>query len=230
MAHRGLHGDGAPENTLAAFRAAVAHEVPVELDVHLTADGELAVIHDDDLQRVAGQPLRIRDASADDLRRARVLGSDEHVPTLDEVLDVLGGRVAVMIELKNLSGTAGPLEQAVNDRLGTYEGPACVASFNPRSILWFARNAPEVVRGQTASSFADVPMPAPVKAALRSMVANRWSRPHFLSYDLRDLPSDAVDRWRDRGLPLITWTVRTPADVDKARSVADNFIFEGVAI
>ncbi len=230
LAHRGLHGDGIPENTLAAFRAACDRELPVELDVHLTRDGQVAVIHDDDLRRVAGRPLKIRDASVEDLYAARVLGTDEHVPTLDEVLDVLGGRVAVMIELKNLSGAVGPLEQAVHDRLGTYGGPACVASFNPRSILWFARNAPEVVRGQTASSFADVAMPAPVRVALRGMVANRWSRPHFLSYDLRDLPSEPVERWRERGLPLITWTVRTAADVAKARTVADNFIFEGVSI
>lgn len=231
IAHRGLHdlSSGVPENSLAAFERAVEREVPVEFDVHLTADGVPVVIHDIELERLTGTVGTVTAVSSDELTARTILGTDHRVPTLEEVLGVLDGRVGAMVELKNYTRDAGPLETATWEVLRSYDGPFCVASFNPRTVAWFRVNAAHVPRGQTASRLDDVEeLPRWLRPALRAMVGNPMTGPDFLSYELQGLPNWAVDYWRRQGLPLITWTVRTPFDVVKARAVADNFIYEGV--
>lgn len=231
-AHRGLHDVAGtrPENSLAAFEAAVDDGVGIELDVHLTVDGHVVVTHDDDLVRVAGRSLSV---AASTLARVTTLplgGTDQRIPTLAQVLAQVAGRVPVMVEIKNPRRVAGPLEAAVAGVLDRTRGPVCVASFNPRTVGWFARHRPDVVRGQTASSFGEVPVPYLARRFLASMTANRWTRPHFVSYELSALPNRWCERWRERGGALVTWTVRTPQDVVKARAVADTAIFEHVDV
>lgn len=229
FAHRGLHdlSAGVPENSLAAFDAAVAAGVAIELDVQLSADGHVVVTHDADLLRVTGVDLRVAAASLPCLRDLRLSGTAEPVPLLGEVLEQVAGRVGIMVEIKNLGRHYGPLERAVAGLLDGYDGPACVASFNPGTVAWFGSHRPEVLRGQTAGPMRDAPLPRWARFVMSRMLGNARTRPHFLSYDLTGLPSRAVDRWR-RGRPLITWTVRTPDDLAKARAVADNYIFETI--
>lgn len=231
LAHRGFHdlGSGIPENSLAAFDRAAELGTPVEFDVHLTADGVPVVVHDVDLERVTGVAGTVTELVAAEVAERSILGTDQRVPTLTQVLEVLGGRVGAMVELKNYSRNVGPLEETVYAILRDYDGDHCVASFNPASVAWFRRNAPEVRRGQTAAPLDEVEgLPGWLRPLLGAMVGNTVSGPEFLSYELRGLPNAAVSFWRRRGLPLITWTVQTPADVVKARAVADNFIYEGV--
>lgn len=231
-AHRGLHDpEGTrPENSLAAFAAAVAQGVGIELDVHLTADGHVVVTHDDDLARVTGQRLSVAGSTLTRITALRLGATGERIPTLGRVLDLVAGRVPVMVEVKNVRRQAGPLETAVAAVLDRTTGPVCVASFNPRTVGWFARHRPDVVRGQTSSSYADVRAPFLARRFLASMAANRWTRPHFVSYELSALPNAWCDRWRARGGALVTWTVRSPQDVVKARAVADTAIFEHVHV
>ncbi|MBW3657341.1 MAG: glycerophosphodiester phosphodiesterase [Actinobacteria bacterium] len=231
-AHRGLHDpEGTrPENSLAAFEAAVEAGVGIELDVHLTADGHAVVTHDDDLERVTGRRLSVAGSPLVHIAALRLGATDERIPTLPRVLDLVAGRVPVMVEIKNVRREVGALEPAVAAALDGRPGPVCVASFNPRTVGWFARYRPEVVRGQTSSSYADVPAPYLARRFLASMTANRWTRPHFVSYELSALPNAWCDRWRDRGGALVTWTVRSPQDVVKARAVADTAIFEHVHV
>lgn len=231
-AHRGLHdAEGTrPENSLAAFEAAVADGVGIELDVHLTADGHPVVTHDDDLARVTGRPLSVAGSTLARIAALRLGGTDQRIPTLSRVLDVVAGRVPVMVEIKNVRRQAGGLEPAVAAVLDGRPGPICIASFNPRTIGWFARHRPDVVRGQTSSSYADVQAPFLARRFLASMAANRWTRPHFVSYELSALPNAWCERWRARGGALVTWTVRSPQDVVKARAVADTAIFEHVHV
>lgn len=229
-AHRGLHDEAGtvPENSLAAFEAAVGAGFGIELDVHLTADGHAVVTHEDDLVRVTGRTLSVAASTLAHLADLRLGGTDERIPTLGRVLELVAGRVPVMVEIKNPRRQAGPLEAAVAGALDRATGPVCVASFNPRTVGWFARHRPDVVRGQTASSFAGVQAPYLARRFLASMAANRWTRPDFVSYELASLPNVWCDRWRARGGALVTWTARTPADVAKARDVADAVIFEHV--
>lgn len=231
-AHRGLHDDAGrvPENSLAAFAAAVAEGYGIELDVHLTSDGEVVVTHDDDLARVTGSAVSVAASTLASLVELRLGGTEEAIPTLRDVLDLVAGRVPVMVEIKNIRRQAGRLEAAVADAVRAVDGPVCVASFNPRTVGWFAKRHPGIVRGQTASSFAGVEAPYLARRMLASMSANRWTRPHFVSYELSALPNRWCDRWREAGGALVTWTVRTPDDVAKARAVADAYIFEHVDV
>lgn len=229
--HRGLHDParGIPENSLAAFAASAEAGYAIELDVYLSADGQPVVVHDRNLRRVTGLDVRVDRSAWAQLRDLRLGETDERLPLLGDVLDLVDGRVGVMVEIKNLERRTGPVEQAVADLLDGYDGPVCVASFNPGTVGWFATHRPGVLRGQTAGPMRDVPVPGWLRFAMRRMLTNVRTRPHFLSYDLTGLPDRVVELWR-RGRPLITWTVRTPDDLVKARAVADNYIFEGVAV
>lgn len=231
LAHRGLHDlrRRVPENSMAAFAAAADAGFGIELDVHRSEDGRAVVVHDRELVRVTGRELRVDRTPWATLRDLRILDTEERLPELGEVLDLVAGRVTVMVEVKNLERRTGPLESVVADVLAGYDGPVCVASFHPGTVAWFGANRPEVVRGQTSGPMRDVPMPGWLRFVMSRMLGNPRTRPHFLSYDLAGLPNRMVDRWR-RDRPLITWTVRTPEDLVKARAVADNFIFEGVAV
>lgn len=229
-AHRGLFDEdaGRPENSLAAFDAAAGAGFAIELDVHLTADGHLVVTHDDDVARVTGRTLRVAESSLVQLSALRLNGSDERIPSLTRVLDLVGDRVPVMVEVKNPTTRAGALEAAVAKAVSEHRGPVSVASFNPRTVGWFAEHAPEIVRGQTSSEMSDIPAPRAIRWAMRTMRWNRFTRPHYVSYALEALPNRWTDAWRATGRPLITWTARTPHDLVKAEAVADQVIFEGV--
>ncbi|HEX9887853.1 MAG TPA: glycerophosphodiester phosphodiesterase family protein [Nitriliruptorales bacterium] len=230
LAHRGLHGAGAPENSLTAFRRAVEAGVGIELDVHRCADGDAVVVHDADLERVTGRPGLVAELTARELAGYELSGGDgEGVPTLGDVLDLVGGRVPVMVELKSFDRRVGPLERAVLDRISGYRGGVAVASFNPATVDWYRVHATGVARGQTAGSLRGSSMPAWLRPMLASMLLNHRTQPHFLSYELSGLPNRWASAWRARGRPLVAWTVRNRADLAHARATADNVIFEGLA-
>lgn len=229
LAHRGLHDAAVPENSLAAFRAASEAGIGVELDVWLSRDGQPVVVHDRDLRRVADDPRTIASLTVDELRAVRLAGTDEHVPTLAEVLDVLGDTPA-MVEVKRAGGRPGVAEAAVAAVVAGHTGPSCVASFDPRTVAWFARHEPAVVRVQTAGPMTDVPVPPPVRWALRTLRFLGRSRPHAVSYDVRGITAPVVARYRDEGGTVVTWTVRDETQLATARRHADNVIFESLPV
>lgn len=224
-AHRGLHGGGRPENALSAFRAAVAAGLGIECDVQCSADGQAMVFHDWELERLTGEPglVRARDARA--LGRIVVAGSSDRISTLPEVLAKVRGQVPVLIEIKSRRDVSfPPLCLAVRDALADYDGHAAVMSFDPRVVRWFARRARHLVRGLVVS-----------EEHLGRGWRDRWrlhsalwhARAEFLAYDIRDLPSSFAEAQRRRGLPLLTWTVRTPELRARANEHADAPIAEG---
>lgn len=227
LAHRGLwSGDGLPENSLAAFAAARDAGVGVELDVHVTADGVPVVVHDHDLERVAGVRHDVRRGTVDQLRE-HALRDGTCVPTLVEVLDVLGD-APVMVEVKNLDRGWGRVEPPVAAVLDDHARRAYVASFHPGTLRWFRLHRPNLLRAQTASGTWDAQVPAAVGRALSWMLLNGRSLPHLLSYDVHNLGHPVVRRWRARGGVVVAWTARTEADVAAAAEAADNLIFEGI--
>lgn len=229
LAHRGLHGDGRPENSMAAFRAAAEAGVGVELDVRRTADGVPVVFHDHTLTRLTRSDAQVETTAFDRLDRLRLEDSDEHIPTLAEALDALR-TVPVMVEIKSIRRQAGPLEPAVAAIVGAHPGPVCVAGFNPASIRWFTRHAPDVVRVQTAGPLHDVAMPRVVRWSLRTLRFVALTRPDAVSYDLAGVDHPVVQAFRGGGGTVITWTVRTEADLARARKLADNVIFENLPV
>ena len=151
VAHRGLHaaGKGVPENSLPAFRAAAEAGYAIELDVHRAADGTLVVFHDHDLRRMTGARGTVERMDFRSLRRLRLGGTACTIPLLREVLECVGGRVPLLIELKN-GGLPGALERTLVRELAGYRGPVILESFNPLTVWWLRRNAPHLVCGQLA--------------------------------------------------------------------------------
>ncbi|MEX2504246.1 MAG: glycerophosphodiester phosphodiesterase family protein [Egicoccus sp.] len=232
LAHRGLHGGIVPENSLAAVAAAAAAGYGVELDVMLAGDGTPVVVHDPNLSRVTGRDLKVGDLDVAalqelPLRDAADVPTAETVPTLAAALEAAGTH-PVMVEIKSLRLRAGDLEEQVAAVLDAHPGPACIASFNPITVRWFRRNRPDIVRVLTATADADERLPGVVRRRLAELRDAATLDPHAVSYDLAGLPNAATTAWRATGRPLITWTVRTEADLAEAEAEADNVIFEHV--
>ena len=227
IAHRGLHqGHQIPENSMAAFEAAIAANHPIELDIQLLADGQIAVFHDKDLRRLTGQSGSIFEQTLGTLPSFRLFDSDQTIPSLADVLSLINGRVPLLVELKN-EGQVGPLESALHESLKGYRGEVAIQAFNPFSLRWFKRNAPSIIRGQLASNFKGEKLALHNKFLLSNLLMNWASEPHFIAYDLRALPGWATTfNRRVFNTPLIAWTVRTEAEKNLALAVADNYIFD----
>jgi glycerophosphoryl diester phosphodiesterase len=235
IAHRGLHdrAAGIIENSRAAAEAAIAAGYGIELDIQAAADGEAMVFHDDEMPRLTGRPGRVTDYAAAELARTQLLGSGETIPTLAEFLALVAGRAPLLIEVKDQDGMLGPdvgaLEARVAELLAGYAGPVALMSFNPHSVAALARAAPGLPRGLTSCSFEDPDLSLPDYrlAELANLEDFERTGAAFISHDHRDLANPAVTRLRARGVPILCWTVRSPAEEAAARKVAANITFEG---
>lgn len=230
-AHRGLWTEGpeAPEDSLAAFDAAVAAGYGVELDVHLSADGVPVVFHDVDLERMTGEPGSVAELTVAELQEHRLLGGDETIPTLEEALAVIDARVPLLVEIKN-EGEVGALEDAVAEVLSAYDGDVAVMSFNPYSLARVAEVAPEIVRGQLASRFKDEDLPWYQKLLLANMMMSWTSKPDFIAYDIDALPCPGVTVQTWRGRPILGWTIDDAEELAHAERYCDGFICDPGAL
>jgi glycerophosphoryl diester phosphodiesterase len=224
IAHRGLHDSsrGVPENSLAAFSAAVEAHYAIECDLHLSADSIPVVFHDNDLARLCGQQGGVRDRTASELGDLRLGGTPEWIPTLDELLALVEGRVPLVLELKHIRERDAGLAWEVVERLKRYAGPAALMSFDSALIADIRAADPSLPRGLTAAGgFRAAPIHT--HTALRLGV-------DFISYCIDDLPTPMpILARRLFGIPLICWTVRTPQQLRKARAWSDQITFEGFA-
>lgn len=235
IAHRALHdrSDGRPENSRAAIRAAIARGYGIEIDLQLSADGQAMVFHDYALDRLTSARGAIRDRTAEALGAIALTGGDEGIPTLAEVLAITAGQVPLLVEIKDQDGAmgpdVGPLEQATAQALDGYAGPVAVMSFNPHSMAEMARLAPDLPRGLTTCAFDDgdsAKLPEVTRAHLRDIADFDRVGASFISHDLSDLTAAPVTALKARGVPVLCWTVRTPAQEAAARRVACNITFE----
>lgn len=238
VAHRALHDRrvGRPENSPAAFRAAIDAGYGIECDVQPSADGVPMVFHDYDLRRLTGIPGRIRGLTAAKLRTLRLRDGDDGIPTLAEMLALVSGRVPLLIEIKDQDGDMGPavgaLERAVAEALAGYAGPVAVMSFNPHSVAAFAAAAPAIPRGLTTSAYSaeDWPLLTPkVRDRLRDIPDYDAVGASFISHEAHDLARPRVAELKARGAAVLCWTIRSPEAEAEARRVADNVTFEGYA-
>jgi glycerophosphoryl diester phosphodiesterase len=228
IAHRGLHDAARPENTLAAFEAALAAGYPIELDVHVLSDGEVIVFHDDDLSRAVGVARSLLHETRSSIRAHRVFGTSHGIPSLRDVLTLVDGKVPLLIEIKAHRHVEG-YEQSVFRSLVGYVGAFALQSFNPWTLRWFRTHAPHVVCGQLGGPLRDDGLSAFERFASQRLLTLGVSRAQFLNYDLRALP----DAWLSAvqhatGLPVLCWTVRDEADRQKAEALKLNYVFDNV--
>lgn len=231
-AHRGLHSRGVPENSLAAFRAAKDGGYGMELDVHLMADGNLAVLHDSSLRRTAGADVIIEEMTERDLCNYRLEETDELIPLLSQVLELVDGKTPLIIELKTRRDNYGQLCQAVCELLDGYDGAFCIESFDPRCIAWLRKHRKDIIRGQLTENFlrSTSNLPWMAKFAMRHQFFNVCTRPDFVAYRFADRKtlSNFLCR-RIWGVQGVSWTIRRKEDFDKAVAegwlpIFENFI------
>jgi glycerophosphoryl diester phosphodiesterase len=233
IAHRGLHDAiaGAIENAPSAFRAAIAAGYGIECDVQATRDGEAVVHHDDALGRLTEGDSALAELSVAELRTVRFRGSDDRILTLGELCDLVAGRVPLLVEIKSRFESDMRLTKRVADVLGAYRGPAAAMSFDPAVVQHLREIAPQLPRGIVAERHYRHPewkrLSAAQKLQLGFLLHAPRTRPHFVAYSVKDLPSPAPLLARALGLPLLTWTVRTADDRRTAAAYADQMIFEG---
>ena len=225
-AHRGLHGEGRPENSMSAFRAALDRGYGIELDIHLLKDGNLAVIHDSLLKRTTGAEGKIEDLTTEELTQYRLEGTEETIPTFRQVLDLFAGKAPLTVELKPEGGNHAALCQAACDMLDTYEGLFCLESFDPRCIRWLKKNRPDLIRGQLTDYFvgkANNLNPA-LAFLLSHNMLNFLGRPDFVAYRYScrgKTPTNWVCE-KVLGMQAVTWTLKSQEEHDDALS--DNLI------
>ena len=209
FAHRGLHsGKTVPENSLLAFKRAVERGCGIELDVQYLADGGIAVFHDDELDRMTGQPGLISEETSDSISKLALLGTEERIPLLQRVLKSIDAKVPILVELKTRR-TPGEFESEVARIMQAYGGKFAVQSFNHATVEWFKLNCPEFTRGLICESF---------NSANSNLIAD--CRPDYIACGLDGLPESK------QTIPVVVWTVRSASEQLSASAVADNIIFE----
>ncbi len=230
-AHRGLHGEGVPENSMAAFRAALEGGYGIELDVHLLRDGNLAVIHDSLLNRTTGQPGRIEDLCTADLTHYRLEGTQETIPEFMDVLTLFQGKAPIILELKPEGGNQDALTEAACKMLETYKGVFCMESFDPRCLVWLKKHRPDIIRGQLTENYfrSRNDLPDHLRFALTHCMSNLICVPDFVAYHFAHRNSTigtklCLKLWKAQG---VAWTLRTREDYDAALAEGWLPIFEG---
>ena len=194
----------------------------IELDVQASRDGEAVVFHDYALDRLTAEAGDVAARTMAQLQAIRLAGADEAIAPLSDILALIGGRVPLLIEVKAPRRHVGPLCRAVARALAGYAGPVGVMSFNPEVGRWFARHAPRILRGLVVTEQG--------KRGLRGRIERKLSllraKSDFLACDIRDLPSTFAAACRARGIPVLTWTVRSETDRATAAAHADQIIHE----
>lgn len=238
IAHRGYHDvmEGRPENSRAAFEAAIEAGYGIELDLQLSSDGQAIVFHDYMLERLAESCGPIQRKTVAELSEINLKGGSEGIPTLVEVLKLVAGRVPLLIELKDQDGqmgaNIGQLEAATAEALQDYTGLVALMSFNPHTVQRMTELCPDVPRGLVTSAYTPekwAPLSPKVCAHLRDIPDYDRVGASFISHEVEDLDSVRVAELKSEGAKVLCWTVKSPESEAEARQVAENITFEQYA-
>ena len=227
-AHRGLHDSENPENSLAAFKAAVENGYGIELDLQLSSEGEVMVFHDYSLERMTGRKNKLSELTSAELRELKLGGSEEKIPYLREVLETVDGRVPILIEMKGESFSAAVCEKA-NEILKNYSGGYVIESFNPILVKWYKDNRPDIRRGLLITDIVKTNGFSVLNLLLSGMTLNCISKPDFIAYDIEKriaLPIFLCTRLY--GNQRFTWTIRTDKQFEEAKEERACPIFEDI--
>ena len=226
-AHRGLHGDGVPENSLAAFEAACVGGYGIELDVQLSKDGVVMVFHDYTLIRMTGLDKKLCDLDADELSALRLAQSDRTIPTFIDVLKLVNGRVPILVELKGESVDAA-LCPKVAQILKDYGGDYCIESFNPILIKEIRKYLPAAYCGLLYTNVCrDKKETTALNVIISGMMLNFLARPNFIAYNKVDRSSFLVKlTTKFYRAPKFVWTLKGESELEQAHALGESAIFE----
>ena len=231
FAHRGYFDNesGVPENSVASFLLAIENGYGIELDVQPSSDGVPMVFHDKNLERMCGVSGAPWDYTAAELQEMKLLGTDETIPTLEEVLAVVDGQVPILVEYKldKVDTAICVSAQAVLDE---YDGTYYMQAFHPLALMWYKKNAPDVARGQLMQDYMTKEEYAgdPVYFLLGHMVANVVTRPDFISFRHDDKVNLSIRICDLLGAPMLCWTIQGEENISSAPTGFDAVIFNHV--
>jgi glycerophosphoryl diester phosphodiesterase len=222
-AHRGLHDELLPENSLGAFEAAIEKGFGIELDVRLTKRGELVVFHDDNLERMCGVDKKVSECTYEELLGYRLLNTDYKIPLLSEVLKLVAGRTDLLIEIKECEKEIA-VSKAVIPVLREYKGRFAVQSFSPYSVNYIAKNADEMIRGILVSKRGEN---SGLKGVLlENFMFNCYHKPDFVSVNKNHYNTALYIIYKICRVPAFAWTVRSIEEEKKTETVFKTVIFE----
>lgn len=224
-AHRGLHNELIPENSIKAFENAIKNNFAIELDVRVTKDNTWVVFHDKNLLRMSNENIRLANLNYDDLKHHLLGNSLETIPALEDVLNLVNGKVPLLIEIKPIKNKKKHLKTLVKI-LDNYEGEYAVFSFSPFIIKWFKKYRPNYIRGQISSFFEDNKLPRFLKYFYKSMFFNRFTKPDFISYNINNIPNKYINKAKSKGLILFGYTAKSLHQYQNALKHLDNVVFE----
>ena len=232
FAHRGLHDNksDAPENSMRAFKKAVDAGYGIELDVHITKDEIPVVFHDDTLKRVCGVEGKISDYTLEELKEFRLYGTDQGIPLFKDVLELVDGKVPLIVEIKANDNDLRVCPKA-DELLSKYKGLYCMESFNPMAVKWWKKNEPDIVRGQLSDSYMhseETKYHTPLYWALEYLLLNILAKPDFIAYNHKFYRNMArqINRYL-YGAMSAAWTIRSQEELDERINDFDVYIFEG---
>lgn len=228
IAHRGLHNqnEGVPENSLLSFEKAIEAGFPIEIDIHLTKDEKIVVFHDENTKRMCGTDRNIEESTLSELKELSLQNTDQKIPTLQECLEVVGGKVFLLIEFKAVGSNAAHLCRKANEILSEYEGKYFIQSFYPQILHWYKKKRADVCRGQLSSGFS---LKNPARFLLGKQFLNFIGRPDFISYEHKDSRSLFFRLAILLGAAPVGWTFRSKEELDRNGRNVNTWIFENFA-
>ena len=215
-----------PENSITAFKEAIKYNYIIELDVHILKDNNVVVFHDDNLRRLTGINKKIKDTTYDEIKNLKLLNTNEHIPLFLDVLKLVDGKVPLLIELK-YDTKVGLLEDKLLSILKDYNGNYAFQSFNPRSLIYLKKKCPGILRGILVSDFKKTNINLFKRIILKRMIFNYLIKPDFLSVNYNFLKNRKIQKYKNNKL-ILTWTIRNKNDLDKYKSLCDNYIVENI--
>lgn len=228
IAHRGYWDMalGIPENSISSFKRAIEYKYPIELDIHVLKDNTVVVFHDDNLKRMTGLNKEIADCTYSEIKKLYLQGTQEKIPTLKEVLELVNGKVPLLIEFKS-DGHLKELEKEAMKLLINYKGKFGIQSFNPLCVNYFKKYYPNIPRGQLSHSHINSNIPFIAKFALKNMIFNIFTKPDFISYDISNCNKNKILKWEQKRM-VFGWTVRSKEQYEENKKIFDNLIGENM--
>ena len=224
IAHRGLHDDNKPENSLSAFKNAIEHGYAIEIDLQMTKDNKLIVFHDDTLDRMTNSNGKVSEKTLAEIKQLTLKNSQEKIPTFDEFLSFVNGKTPVLIEVKDHK-KIGVAEEIIAKSLEGYNGQFAIQAFNPMIIKWFKQHT-SFCAGILSCFFCDVRLAWYKKMLLKNLYLLKNVKADFVSYEATaGFYFKKLQRLKGK-IPILFWTVRSKEEMKKFTSVCDNVIFE----
>lgn len=221
IAHRGIQNDSAIENTFPAFSLAVSKKVPIELDLHILKDGNIVVFHDSNLKRLFGIDREMSSYCYEELKELTFPNTGLHIPLFQEVLDLVGGKVLLIIEIKQTKIMSfSNYCQKIVSILKDYPYDFVVKSFDIRIVHWFLKHTSYITGLLIANrkgSFYDF------------LMHRKWIisclNPDFLSVDYHIVSNSVIQYFRKQK-PILVWTIRDSDILNDIKEKADSYLIE----